>query len=185
LTQVQFNKLQALHDRQQKSMLRLFTNLRPDTLLKGQDRLQKDWAELAQTADKAVSEILTPKQRTRLEEISLQQRGGWALGDPQVAEALQLTQEQRQQIQTIEVAAAKEVQDLALKQMQGFLEITGNPLDLQKAFPTMAKSQKAFLTMAKEVDKMSQATSGKLLEVLTVEQKTKWKELMGKPFRSK
>jgi hypothetical protein len=154
-------------------------------VFKEPDALQKSWAELAETAEMAVGEILTAKQRKRLDEISLQQRGGSALSDPQVAEALKLTEKQQQQIQATQLAAAKEMQDLALEQMKGFFDFNGNPLAMQNALEKMRKNQQAFQKLGQQVQQLSRATSEKLLNVLTQEQKTKWKELTGKPFRSR
>jgi RNA polymerase sigma factor (sigma-70 family) len=185
LSTIQLKKLKKLRADQQKGMRRLFSSLRPDTFFKEPDALQKKWAELAREAEQAVAKILTAKQQKRLEEISLQQRGGFALTDPKVAEALKLTREQQQQIQTIQAGLAKEVQQLGLKQMKRFMELGKNPFDVGKAFDKMRKNQKAFQKLAKEVEKLSQAASEKLLGVLTKEQKTKWKELTGKPFHWK
>src|SRR5260370_27043551 len=104
-----------LEAKQQESMRLLLVNLRFDTLLKETDAMQKTWQELSKSAQKGVDEILTPKQRQRLQEISLQQRGGHALNDPDVAEALKLTPEQRQKIQAIQVEAAKEMKGQDMK----------------------------------------------------------------------
>src|SRR5262245_54256793 len=183
LTKDQLTKLKTLQAKQQESMLRLFTELKPDVLLKEPDALAKKCEELAKTAEKAVDEILTVSQRKRLQEISLQQRGGHALTDPGVAQALKLTPEQQRKIQTIETEAAKEVQGLALKEMRGVFEFDGNLLNMQKAFESMRKNQKAFERLQKKFEQLQKATGAKLMDVLTPEQKTKWKELAGKPFK--
>src|SRR5262249_26449026 len=120
-----------------------------------------------------------------LGEISLQQRGGSALSDPPVAGALRLTEKQQQEIQAIQVTAAKEMQDLALEQMKGFFDFNGNPLQMQNALEKMRKNQQAFQKLGQKVQQLSRATSEKLLDGLTEEQKTKWKELTGKPFKGK
>jgi hypothetical protein len=182
LSTAQLKQLKSLQVEQQKSMRRLMSSFGPNAFFKEPDALPKKWAELAQSAEQAVDKILTAKQRRRLEEISLQQRGGFALTDPKVVQALGLTADQQKQVQATLAELAREVQQLGLKQMKGFLEFGKNPFDMQKAFEKMHKNRKAFQKMARQVEKLCRATSAKLLDLLTREQKTKWKELTGKPF---
>jgi hypothetical protein len=152
----------------------LLADLGPNPFFQDQDAVQKKLAELATTAEKAVDDILTKEQRQRLKEISLQLRGGLALNDREVAEALQLTEEQRQKIQGIQLDEAKEMQRVAAKEMQGLLQVGPNPQAMQNAFQRMAK----------KMEEMTKDTGDKLLALLTTEQKAKWKELTGKQFKS-
>jgi Spy/CpxP family protein refolding chaperone len=46
-------------------------------------------------ASASLSQILTPGQRQRLDQIVLQRQGGWALGRPEIADELDLTASQR------------------------------------------------------------------------------------------
>ena len=64
----------------------------------------------------AIAEILKPEQAKRLKEISLQQQGVWALGNPEVAEAIGLSDEQKKQVAAIEEASRTE-----MRQLQGGL----------------------------------------------------------------
>jgi hypothetical protein len=185
LTANQLKKLRELQAKQEDGMRRMMTGINFETLFKSPDSLTKQYQELAATAEKTVDEILTGAQKQRLREISLQQRGGHALADPDVADALKLTDEQRQQIQTIQVEASKELQTLAMQEMQGLMEFKGNPFDFRQGFDKMAKGQKAFEKLVKKSEELSKSTSKKLLDVLTTEQNDEWKKLLGKPFKSK
>jgi hypothetical protein len=166
-------------------MRRMMTGLNFETLLKAPDTLTKQYRELATTAENTVDEILTGPQQQRLREISLQQRDGHAFADTDVADTLKLTEEQRQQIQTIQIDAGKELQTLAMHEMQGLAEFKGNPFDFRQAFDKMGKGQKAFDKLAKASEELSKSTSKKLLDILTPEQNDAWKKLLGKPFKSK
>src|SRR5262249_48651395 len=113
LSRDQLKKLQTFQVKQQQEVLRRLGGLQPGSLLqKSQkpDEIGKELEGLAKEAEKAVADILTPGQGKRLREISLQQRGGNALADADVAAALQLTDEQRQRVRTIQEEATKEAQ---------------------------------------------------------------------------
>src|SRR5262249_37457169 len=152
---------------------RLFGDFTPQTMFQRPDSLVKQAEELSQAAEKGVEEILTKDQLKRLGEISLQQRGGHALGDPEVAKALGLTEEQTQRIQKIQPEALQQMQTLALEQWQGMFEKGGKPL----------QTQNAFARIAKRFQELTRTTGESLLEVLTPEQETRWRELKGKPFK--
>jgi hypothetical protein len=61
---------------------------------------------------KAVAELLTPEQSKRLKEISLQQRGPTALTDPEVAKALDLSEDQQTKVKSINEETATAMRDL-------------------------------------------------------------------------
>src|SRR5262249_23689743 len=154
-----------------------------DELFKEPESLQKKWTEIAIEGEKAVDEILNPGQRKRLQEISLQQRGGNALSDPDVAEKLQLTEEQKKRMQDIQAEGIKELRDLGLKEMSGLMELGPNPFDFGKALDKMRQGQKTMEKMRKKSEEVSKSMSDKSLAVLTTEQKATWKEMTGKPFK--
>ena len=117
--------------------------------------------ERQKASQAAVAEILKDDQLKRLKQISIQQRGGQALDDPEVAMALNLTAEQKDRIKAIQDAAQAEMRELFQAGAGG-----GDRAELQK---------KGEATRAE--------TSGKLLGVLTEGQQSKWKELQGEPFK--
>jgi Spy/CpxP family protein refolding chaperone len=122
-----------------------------------QEERQKKVAESAKANAKAVAEILKPEQLKRVKQITLQRRGAQALGDPEVAKTLNLTGEQKDKLKTI--------QD-EVRQARGNGQRGDRSEEAQKK---RAEARKA--------------TNEKLMGVLTAEQKTKLKELMGEPFK--
>jgi RNA polymerase sigma factor (sigma-70 family) len=185
LTSEQLRKIKQLQTKQEQAMRRVMSTITPDTFLKNPaamldkpEAIRKEMEKQARAAEEAVDKLLNEKQRKRLQEISLQQRGGHALNDPDVAEALKLTAEQRRRVQTIETDAGREVQDLAIKEMQGLMGIGLNPAQMQKAAAKTARK------MQQKLDEVSKDASDKCLALLTTQQKEKWKELTGKPFRA-
>lgn len=57
--------------------------------------------DLAAKEDKALEDMLAPPQAKRLQQIALQQRGAFALAEPEVAAAVGLSDEQKTKIQSI------------------------------------------------------------------------------------
>jgi serine/threonine protein kinase len=104
--------------------------------------------------EKAVPDLLTPLQARRLQQIALQQRGAFALTEPDVANLLGLTEEQRAQIKGINDQAF-----VGLPPRHG-----PRPPDWRK-FEEAAKR-------AKE----------QMLGLLSADQKAQWDKLMGEPF---
>jgi hypothetical protein len=64
------------------------------------------------------------------------------------------------------------MQGLSLKEIQGLLQPGGNPAAMQAAYQKIAK----------KVEEIGKDTGAKLLDLLTAEQRGRWKELTGKPF---
>jgi Spy/CpxP family protein refolding chaperone len=125
--------------------------------LSREERQQKA-AELSKANDKAVAEILQPNQLKRLKQIHWQQQGARAFGDPEVADALKFTDQQKDKIKAVQEEAQKEMS--ALRQSGGDRE-----------------------EVRKKSEELRKATNDKLMGLLTDEQKTKWKELTGEPFK--
>jgi Spy/CpxP family protein refolding chaperone len=123
-----------------------------------QEERQKKMEELNKADAKAVAEILKPEQMTRLKQIAWQQRGAGALSDPELVGTLGLSAEQKDKIKSI----AEESQ----KQMRELFQPGGDRDEAQKKMAELRKS-----------------TNDKLMEVLTPEQKTKYKEALGEPFK--
>jgi len=106
--------------------------------------------------EKACFEVLRPEQARRLQQIVLQQRGGYVLADQDVADELGLKEDQRERIRRIQ----KDSYEKAI--FAGF---------------------KDFLDKGKRSDDFGKSVSDRLFGVLTDEQKAKWKEMTGEPFR--
>ena len=118
---------------------------------------RKRFEQAAKANDEALSEILSADQMGRLKEIVLQQRGLSALADPKVAASLKLTEEQTQRVQSIAEEFRRELREI----MQSD--------DRRQAREKMRD--------------LRAATDGKYMAVLTDEQKSQWKEMVGAPFR--
>jgi len=120
-------------------------------------KTKAQFEELGKENRKFVHEALNADQHKRLVQISIQVAGLiWAL-DPKVSKELNLTADQKTKIEALHKTAHKEVHEV--------LQATD-------------KTQR----MAK-MDALREAHGKQLLAVLTDEQKTKWKELAGEPFK--
>lgn len=131
-----------------------FSGLRDQS---AEERRQK-FAESVKASRAALGEILQTDQLQRFKEISLQQRGPEALADPEVAEAVGLSDEQKERV--------GEVQSAARKEMRGLFQQGGD--DRQERRKKFAAAREALYA--------------KVGEILTPDQQAKWKQLLGKPF---
>jgi hypothetical protein len=68
--------------------------------------------KLPDAVQKALAEVLDPKQAKRLKQIQLQQRGSQALTDAAVAKELKISESQKEQINTILTDSRKQMQEL-------------------------------------------------------------------------
>ncbi|MFA0766591.1 MAG: hypothetical protein BDTLLHRC_001544 [Candidatus Fervidibacter sp.] len=109
--------------------------------------------------EKQLSQILNEQQMKRLKQIALQVEGYAALERPEIADQVGLTKEQRQKIRDI-LRQAGEKRREAFQQGQG---------DRQAAFQRMRE--------------IRQWVDGEIEKLLTAEQKKKWQELVGAPFK--
>ena len=112
--------------------------------------------EMRKQNEAEVAAILSDEQQKRLKQISWQVAGPRAFANPEVAEALKLSGQQREQIRDIQDDAQHEMRELAQD---------GNRAELREKFEALRKS-----------------TRDKAMAVLTSEQQATWKELTGKPF---
>jgi Spy/CpxP family protein refolding chaperone len=114
------------------------------------------------TANAKLAEILLPTQIERLEQISLQMRGTFALSDPKVAAKLSLTDEQKKKLE----AAATANREAMQQAFQG-----GNRDQNQDRDQMRAKFQE----LRKTADE-------KVLAVLTADQKAAFEKMKGAAF---
>lgn len=112
--------------------------------------------------EKALKELLNKDQLKRVNEIRLQQQGGWALMTPEVQNELKLTPEQ-----------LKEIADIVQR-------MTKDMLDLLRPKPGTEPAD-----VRKKTEQLYKETAEKLLKVLTEEQQKQWKEMQGEPFKGK
>jgi hypothetical protein len=119
---------------------------------------QAKMQESAKANQALLAEILKEDQLKRFKQISLQQRGGQALADPEVAQALGLSTEQKDRIQAIQEASQGEMREL--------FQAGGDRQETQK-----------------KAEALRASVNEKATAVLTAEQQTKWKEMTGAPFK--
>jgi len=155
LSEDQVKKLQEFQTSQREK----FQGLRD---LSEDERRQK-FQELAKESEKVVDETLKPEQKKRLKQISLQlqlRQGTRAYSSPEVASALQLTDEQKDKLKTIGEESQKAGREL--------FQPGGDRDEARKKFEELRKQ-----------------TQEKVMGVLTDEQKSKLKELQGEPFKGR
>ena len=109
-----------------------------------------------------VEEILLPQQMDRLRQINLQVQGTRALNEPEVAEALGITEEQKTQLATIRDELRKQAEERrAARQANQGNQGQDNQADR---------------------DARRKAAQDRIMAVLTDEQKAKFEELKGEKF---
>jgi hypothetical protein len=109
---------------------------------------------------KRLMDVLEPGQRKRLRQLTLQQEGGFALGQDDVRKELKITEEQLKEFMGIEQDLQRKIEDAVKVAQAG-----GNLQELR------AKVEQARKEHAK-----------KLEDVLTDAQKKQWKAMLGSPF---
>ncbi len=123
------------------------------------ERMKKA-AEFFKDAEKQVLAALKPEQAKRLRQIALQRQTMIsAIERPDVAKEMKLTEEQTKTL--------RELREGAMKEMAKVRE--GGAESREEA--------------RKKMTEIAKATDEKLLKLLTDEQKAKWKELLGEPFK--
>jgi RNA polymerase sigma factor (sigma-70 family) len=130
-------------------------------------RFQKE-GELSKEGYKAVKDILNADQQKRLRQITLQQVGVRALGRRPVAVEVGLSEYQQNEITALITDSRRVIRRIC--EDRRWLD------DKEKA------DNGARWKLDAMVDKIEKKLNAAILAVLTSEQKTKWKEMNGKPF---
>ena len=123
-----------------------------------QEERDKINVEIAALTKKTTAEILKPEQLKRYNQISYQQMGLQAFNDPDVAAKLKLTDDQKDKVK----ALGQEAQSAMAELRQEFQN------DREGAMKKMTAMRKEH--------------TEKAVGLLSSEQKTTWKELLGSPF---
>jgi hypothetical protein len=151
LNDAQIAKIDEIHDEQQR-VYREFCDSRSTDL----GRMRKEYLAYKEASKEAIADTLNAKQMIRLDQIVLQRRGGRALSDPEIANELGLTANQREKITAIQdkprfhfpwpdpggTVARSGILDrriwevLTSAQQQEWKEMTGEPFtdDLKRTF---------------------------------------------------
>lgn len=131
-----------------------------EDLVKSEDRgaAFKKMFEMMEANEKEYAGILKEPQSKRLKELSLQARGATAFQDVEVAKELGVTQEQQEKLRNTQMES--------FQMMAKLREGTASREELQKKMAEFNKSNQE-----------------KMTGILTAEQKTKWKTMVGEPFK--
>jgi Spy/CpxP family protein refolding chaperone len=151
LTEDQTKKIQELGDKTREKFQEIFGGDEADR--------PKKMQELNEENRKAVAALLTPEQGKRLKEITYQQRGPASLTDPEVAKALELSEEQQTKIKSI-------IEETGAAMRELFTPGQPPDDDTRKKMADLRKS-----------------SGDKMVALLSAEQKTKWTALQGEPFK--
>lgn len=124
------------------------------------EELRKRREEQTKQAETKLNEILLPHQVERLKQIQLQTRGIAALNDPEVAAKLEITEQQREEMQNVAREAGQAVR--------------GEIRELAQEGDREALRDK--------MQELAQQTEAKVLAVLNDSQREQFAEMKGEPF---
>jgi hypothetical protein len=123
----------------------------------GKEERQRKFEALGRENRKFLADNLKPGQRKRLDQITMQLTGLMQLTRPEVARALELTEDQSRKV--------KEMQTEARKQLRELLDAKGGEGRKEK------------------LAKLREQTRKKVMALLTDKQRAKVRELVGEPFK--
>lgn len=149
LTEQQKSQIRQMQENQRTAMQEL-RNLPPE---QRRQRMQ----EVREKNDP--TKVLNETQKKRLREIELQAMGAFALMQPEVADELKLTQEQRSRLQGVVMQSMQQLREQF--QGGGFGQGQG----------------------AQQMQQMRDQMEKQMLEVLTPAQRQQWQQMQGKPFQ--
>lgn len=130
--------------------------------------------KLAEEAKAVAEKVLSADQVKRAKQIEVQMMGMRALSNEEVAGKLKLTDEQKEKLQAINMEFGEQSRDL--RQEYGIRGFGGGGGGGEPPSPEkMAEYQKKNKALTDE-------TMGKVMAVMTDEQKTMWKDMTGEPF---
>jgi hypothetical protein len=158
LTEDQIKKSKAVYAKIQEKYQETFEKLRAQ---KQPQQINELTHVMNQETLKAYGGVLQPEQLKRLKQIDLQQRGAQALLEPEIVKALKLTEDQQDQIKTINADAAKEIKD----------SFTNPKANLEE--------------VGKKIGELRKETMEKVTAILTAPQRKAWQEMVGQPFEFK
>lgn len=169
VTDDQKEKLKAISEKETAARAKLFEGFKGGKGGKGEfdkDRfaeIQKEMQKSREENRKAIEGILTADQKKRAKEIQLQVDGIRAFSDDEVAAQLNLNDSQKSKIKGITDDYSKDARELFGRGGGGF--------DKEKAAEN-----------AKKREKLNKAAMADIEDVLSDEQRSKWKTMVGAPF---
>jgi Spy/CpxP family protein refolding chaperone len=161
MTQPQIDKLDGAQQTMQEAMREVFQG---GFQQMSPEEREKAMAKMEELQTKTVASILDQTQMKRFRQLELQRMGASALMRPSVAKELGLTSEQKSKMQEVQAQQREQMRDLF---QGGFQQMS--PEERQQAMQKIRENQ--------------EKANAAMLNVLTPQQKTKWAEMTGKPFK--
>lgn len=158
LTDDQKTKLTALQDEMRPKMREAFQSANGD-----REAMRTAIEKITADMMKAVNDILTPQQQTRLKEINIQISGARVILQKDIQEALKLTDDQKAKIKSINDTATEANNSVRDK-------MRNQELDRESAMAAMKKN--------------NDALNSELAKVLTEDQTAMLKKMAGAPFKA-
>lgn len=119
---------------------------------------EKKFDAMAKENEKFLDECLKPDQRKRLKQIAMQRAGLLWIARSDVATELGLNADQKEKVKALHKEAHKEAMEILRSH-------EGKPIQREKLHEMRMKDRK------------------RLMSILTADQKTKWKEMIGDEFK--
>lgn len=136
-----------------------------------------------QTSSRLVGTLTVP-QKKRLRQMALQANGPFAIRNISVAQDLALTPEQRQKVEAVAQTTIKTMDALSGKQADDIVKLPQpNPQDTKAVKTYESKKITIMKRYQPQLDQIEKKGKNGVLALLTPAQKTKWKTLLGKPFK--
>ncbi len=138
------------------------------------------------TANSILS-VLTSAQKQRLSEVTLQLVGVSAIGSPEVAKRLGLTQDQKAKAQAILLAVDKKEEDLDAELADSIQKLQEPNSESQRVAYEKEKNRIAAAQKPKRdaISKERKQAELRVLDLLSSGQRAKWENMLGKPLRHK
>ncbi|MBX7166357.1 MAG: hypothetical protein K1X74_08395 [Pirellulales bacterium] len=152
LAQEQLDKLTELLDEQREAF--------EESRELSQEERRAAFEDMRKKTNDMLAQLLSGDQLKRIKQIGWQQQGPQAFSDPEVAQALALTDEQQQKIAEIEEESRAAMRKLFEGGGEGNRE-----------------------GMRAKAEELRKQTGERLLAVLTEPQQESWKSLVGEPFK--
>ena len=146
-------------------MLEKLTALKDVPEGKLEEKLRETFKEELEAPMKEVEKILKPEQLARLKQISRQQGGPGAYLKAENVADLKITDEQKKKLKEINDELQKDV-----------MELRGGTGGGKGGFGPLPPETRTKITA------LTKEATDKAVDVLTAEQKSKWRELTGEPF---
>jgi len=129
-----------------------------------QEERQKAMLKMEEIQSKAVAGILDQIQLKRFKQLELQRMGPSAILRPSVAKELGVTEQQQAKVRELQQKQGEEMRSM-----------------FQGGFQQMSQEERQQL--GQKLQEMRKKNEEAILGVLTPAQKTKWTEMLGKPFK--